>query len=249
MQNATTVPGDFSSQWLSLNTKAMVDNGGTVTGMIPGAAIIRYKLNYSSPEFGTCSSGTDRTIDVYALPVTPVITYAVRPVFLVAATNSLCINKTFVLRGSPAGGSWNAAGSVTVTANGVVTTSSPGAGNVTYTVYNSFDCSSSKTINYDVVICEQARRAETDPTIVSKAGRIMLYPNPALSQFFMSNMKGISQITVCDMNGRQVLTEVIDGAAKKAVNCSLLPSGTFTILFFDIHGSVVSRTKFIKTSR
>ena len=184
LQNNTTVPGSFTAQWVSQNTKATVDNNGIVTGMIAGAAKITYKLNYSSPDFGSCASVTDRDITVYALPATPTISYVIRPTFLVAATNSLCLNKTFVLKGTPAGGVWNSAGSVTVNANGQVMTSSPGTGTVTYTVFNTYGCSSSKTISYDVTACDLARKST--PVSVNKITKITLYPNPAHTRVFFN---------------------------------------------------------------
>lgn len=146
---------------------------------------IGYKLSYSNPEFGSCTLNADRTMNVFATPSVPSIGYVVRPVFQNAANNSLCINKTFVLKGSPTGGVWSAAGTVSVNANGVVTTNSIGIGTITYTIFNNTTgCANFRTLNYNVVSCDQLRKGE--PSITGASGKIILYPNPAHDRVFFN---------------------------------------------------------------
>ncbi len=254
LENTTTIPGNFSSQWLSLNTRATVDNNGVVAGVTAGAAKIRYKLNYSSPAFGTCSSSTDRDITVYALPAIPTIAYVVKPVFLVTATNTLCMNKTFTLKGTPAGGIWSSAGAVTVTGNGVVTTSSPGTGNVTYTVFNSFGCSSSKTITYDVVTCNSFSNT-VEPIVLSRSNsnvlhpnaapalpntsnRIMLYPNPAHTKVFFNvdATTGEGLVVLADVHGKE-LKRVAFNTGLNSVETGIYASGVYLVTFITKYGS------------
>lgn len=208
LQNNTPIPGNFTPQWLSLSTRATVDNSGTVTGKTAGAAKVSYRINYSNPSFGTCFSGADKDITVYATPSLPVISYVISPVFLVTATNTLCMNKTFVLKGSPAGGVWSSAGSVTVNANGVVTTSSPGIGNVSYTVYNSSGCSNTKTLNYNVVVCDAQRKSETAITS-NNSNIITVYPNPV-------RKRAIFKVHVSTGEGTMILTDALGKELRKA---------------------------------
>ena len=205
MQNTTTVPGNFSSQWISLSSRTTVDNSGIVSGKTAGAAIIRYRLNYADPAFGTCVLNADRGITVNAIPLAPTISYVVKPIFLVAATNTLCINKSFELKGIPAGGVWSAAGSVTVNANGGVTTSSPGRGTITYTVFDDLGCSNSRTLTYDVVVCEVPRKSETEITSTN-ADKITLYPNPVRKRaFFKVNVStGEGTMILTDSHGKEL---------------------------------------------
>jgi uncharacterized protein YjdB len=186
LQNGTALPGNFSKQWLSSNSKATVNNNGNVTGISPGAVRITYKLNYSNPDFGTCSSAAIRDLAVLAIPATPAISFIVRPTYE-AGTTSICLFSTFVLRGSLAGGTWSSAGAVTVNSNGLVTASSIGTGTVTYTVYNTSGCSYSRTVTYNVVSCETyAKSANTSainkdaaPVLLTSSYKFILYPNPA----------------------------------------------------------------------
>ena len=252
-QNTTPIPGNFTSQWLSLNNKADVDNNGVITGIHPGTATIRYALNYANPNFGSCSSSTDRDLAVYPLPGTPTITYIIRPVFLVPATNTLCIDQTFMLNGSPAGGVWSAAGSVTVNANGVVTTSSPGAGTVTYTVYNGFGCSSSKTISYDVVICNSFSNPEPasfsksnsieiysneDPSVLRNSMKILLYPNPAHTRVFfkVDASTGKGEFILNDVHGKE-LKKATFKTGINSIEIGRYTTGMYFVTFKTKHGS------------
>ncbi len=242
LQNATAIPGNFSHQWLSTNTRATVNNNGVVTGVAAGAATIRYKLNYANSAFGTCSTSTDRNITVYALPLAPTIAYVTRPVFLVAATNTLCANQTFTLKGTPAGGTWSAAGGVTVTPAGVVTTTSPGTGTVTYTVYNGFDCSNSRTITYNVVACNSKTMpviASTDKiTLLNKSSKIMLFPNPAhtIVYFNVDAITGEGTVILNDVHGK----ELVRSSFKTGMNSIAIEnyrSGMYFVTFKTKHGS------------
>ncbi len=230
LQNSTAIPGNFTTQWLSLNTRTTVDNGGIVTGRSAGAAKIRYRLNYSNPVYGSCFSSTDKDITVYATPSLPVISYVVRPVFLVTATNTLCINKTFQLKGSPAGGFWSSSGSVTVSNNGVVTTTSAGMGTATYTVYNSFGCSNSKSINYNVTLCDYARNTASAP--LSKSNRILLYPNPARTRVFFNvpAIVGEGTFILSDSHGKE-LKRAIFRTGINFIEIGTYASGMYFVTF------------------
>ncbi len=212
LQNNTVVPGDFNTLWSSSNTRATVNNG-LVTGMSAGTASIMYQLNYSNPAYGTCSLATTRDITVYAIPATPAISTIIKPTYA-TGTNSICMNKSFVLRGNVTGGIWSSAGSLTVNSNGVVMPSSPGTGTVTYTIYNSSGCSSSKTLSYDVVICDQYSKGPSLPVTQIKpvpdqqstTSGILLYPNPAHSKVFFNvdSETGEGTVILTDMHGRKL---------------------------------------------
>ncbi|MEO6668307.1 MAG: PKD domain-containing protein [Ferruginibacter sp.] len=245
LQNGTTVPGNFSSQWLSTNTRASVDNNGLVTGLSAGAANIRYQLNYASPESGTCSSATDRAITVYAVPLAPTISVLVPPTFA-PGSSSICLFKTFVLRGNVAGGVWTSAGSLTVSSNGVVTPSSPGIGTVTYSIYNSSGCSSSKTVSYDVASCEQYSKGQAAPvagikviaTPPLKPYEILLYPNPTQDKVFFNvdAIAGEGTVILTDMQGKE-LEKALFKTGINSLETGRYASGIYFVTFKTKHGS------------
>ncbi|MFT3912432.1 MAG: PKD domain-containing protein [Ferruginibacter sp.] len=249
LQNTTTMPANFSKQWLSSNTRATVDNNGTVTGMSAGAATITYKLNYDNPAFGTCSSSSARDITVYAVPSVPSISVVVKPTFVSGTSGPICLNRPFTLKGSITGGVWTSAGSLTVNGNGVVTPSSVGYGTVTYTVYNVSGCSSSKTVSYDVASCElytkgsqpyvQQNQNKVKPAAVPvKHDGIFLYPNPTHSQVFFNidASKGEGTVILSDMHGKE-LQKLPFKTGTNVIETVKYASGVYFVTFKTKHGS------------
>jgi len=245
LQNGTTIPGNFSSQWLSTNTRATVDNSGSVTGVSAGAANIRYQLNYNNAAFGSCSSAIDRGISVYAVPSTPSISTIVKPTYAAGTTN-ICLFKTFILRGSIVGGTWSSAGSVTVNGNGVVTPSSLGEGTVTYTVYNSSGCSSSRTVSYFVVSCEMLGKSgngvenqnKGDAVLMGNANRILLFPNPAHDRVFFNVdvAAGEGTVMLSDMQGK-VLVKTYLKTGLNTMETGKYASGMYIVTFKTKNGT------------
>ncbi|MCX6322688.1 MAG: PKD domain-containing protein [Sphingobacteriales bacterium] len=239
LQNSTVVPGNFSKQWLSSNTKATVNSNGNVTGISAGAVRITYKLNYSNQGFGTCSSAAIRDLTVLAIPATPAISFIVRPTYAAGTTN-VCLFSTFVLRGSIAGGTWSSAGAVTVNSNGLVTASSVGTGTVTYTVYNSTGCSNSRTVIYNVVSCESyvksantaAINKDATPVLLMNPYKFILYPNPARTRVFFNVAleAGEGNAVLSDMQGKE-LKIIVFKPGINSIEISNYPSGMYFITF------------------
>ncbi len=247
LENSTIVPGNFNYQWLSLNTRASVNQAGLVTGLSAGAAIIRYQLNYSNPAFGSCSTGINRDVNVLALPLVPSISVVVKPV-LVSGTTSICLYKSFVLKGSIAGGIWTSTGSLSVNGNGVVTPSAPGAGTVTYTIYNISGCSSSKTIAYNVLPCElfskTALPVQPNKMLHTQSlySRIILYPNPAHTQvyFNVNTIAGKGSFILTDAHGKE-LQKGLFNTGLNSVNIRSYASGIYFVTFQTMKGSQTER--------
>jgi hypothetical protein len=241
LENNTTIPGNFSKQWLSLNTKATIDNNGIVTGMSEGTAKIKYQLSYSNPGYGSCLSATERDMSVYTLPTVPTISFIVKPT-LAAGSTSICLYRTFTLKGSVTGGVWTAAGSLTVTNAGVVTPISTGSGTVTYTVYTSTGCSSSKTLSYDVVACEIYSKADPATiqlsTLPVKPNKILLFPNPAHNRVFFNAdaTAGEGTVILSDMHGKE-LKKAIFRVGSNSIDIASFASGMYLVTFKTRHGS------------
>ena len=245
LQNNTTVPGNFSRQWLSTNTRATVNDNGVVTAVSTGAANIRYQLSYANPVFGTCSSFVDRGITVYAAPLAPLIAVIVKPT-LAPGSTSICLFRTFVLKSNVAGGVWTSAGSLTVDGNGLVTPSSTGAGTVTYTIYNSSGCSSSKTLSYDVVSCDLYPKGQPSPvsqiktlsTLQDKRYNIFLFPNPTHSRVFfdVDANTGEGTVILTDMQGKE-LEKALFKKGLNSIETGKYASGIYFVTFKTKHGS------------
>ncbi len=248
MQNSTTVPGDFSTQWLSSNTRATVDNNGLVTGISAGVANIKYRLNYSNPSFGSCISETGRDISIYASPSTPSISILVKPTYVSGTSGPICMNRTFTLRGNTAGGIWTSAGSLTVSSSGVVTPSSPGIGTVTYTVYSSLGCASTRTLSYEVVSCELYSKGASSPivqrklpatiTLPNRSHSIFIYPNPTQSKAFFNVDAAIGEGTMIltDMHGKE-LKKTTFKTGVNSIETGIYASGVYFVIFKTKYGT------------
>jgi hypothetical protein len=179
------------------------------------------------------------------VPLAPSISVVVKPT-LAPGSTSICLFRTFVLKGNVAGGVWTSAGSLSVDGNGVVTPSSTGAGTVTYTIYNSSGCSSSKTLSYDVVGCDLYTKGQpapvpqikAAPTLMDKRYSILLFPNPAHSQVFfdVSATTGEGTVVLTDMQGKE-LAQSLFKTGLNSIETGKYASGIYFVTFKTKHGS------------
>ncbi|MCX6210875.1 MAG: T9SS type A sorting domain-containing protein, partial [Bacteroidetes bacterium] len=187
--------------WSSVAGRAWVNTNGVVTGTSAGNALIKYTATNATG----CTLSATKTVVVSALPAIPTIGIVPGTPSIVGG-GGYCKNKTFSVIGKPTGGSWSSTGAFSISNSGLITTSStPGAGSVSYAVTNANGCISSRTINANVVTC--ASKGINDSRNVNN--QFTMYPNPAKSTINISveTLVGAGSIVVVDMYGKQVKTQ------------------------------------------
>ncbi len=190
---------------------ASVNSTGTVTGKSAGVSVIRYTLTNANG----CNASATYNVTVYATPPTPTIQYAVGTVNpQTGVGGAFCINKTFTVIGSPAGGSWSSSNNsvMTVTGGGgLVNTVGVGSGSLTYSYSDAHGCSNSRSVSGSVTnIC--ANRGTNNSTEESKiSSDFTMYPNPAKSFISLNVDKliGNGTIVVTDLYGKQVKVQTL----------------------------------------
>jgi uncharacterized protein YjdB len=164
LQLYNSTPGGV---WTSSNTYVgTVSNSGLVTGNAQGTTIISYTVTNSNG----CSSTVTHTVNVNPLP----------PISPIYGPNSVCVGNSITLNCGTLYGSWTSNNNAvaTVTTNGVVNGISGGTAIITYTVTNSFGCTSSISFTVNVVpMPANTTIAAGGPTTFCFGGSVTLYSN------------------------------------------------------------------------
>ncbi len=195
-QGATTLLSDAASggTWSSSNPSiATVGSTGLVTGIAAGTVIISYTKTNSC---GTVSSLTSMTIDS-------------RP-FINAITGGslVSVGGSNPLHDAVSGGTWSSSDTTkaTIDASGVVRGIDTGSVTITYTMINSYGCTSDTTFHLNVILT-------TDIKEIGGASAIRLYPNPTKEEItinWQNEPIGIANIALTDIIGRQILSKQIN---------------------------------------
>jgi hypothetical protein len=168
--------------WSSINNRGTINTIGIYTGINVGNwGEVRYTITNAKG----CSAYASKIININGIPNVPSINYAVgssNPQN--GAAGGFCSNKTFTVVGTPSGGVWSKTGVINVSSpSGVVTTGSTlGSASLTYTYTDLNGCSSSKTINGNVVSCASRGISETKMNRkLFSNNQFSVYPNPITS--------------------------------------------------------------------
>lgn len=227
--------------WSSNNTNVIVNaNTGLVTGNTGSATTASYTsvISYKVTNAG-CSKTATYNITVAGVPAVPTIAYApgTPNPQLGAPTGSFCINRTFTIVGSPAGGAWSTTNSnvLTVSSVGLVRTVALGTASLRYTVSNINGCTNSRTLNGTVVNCaargvnlNDAPKAEFD---------FNLYPNPAKGSvsFNAEFAEAGGRILLTDMYGKTVKTQMLT-LGTNTIDINNLSKGFYLVNIITIDG-------------
>jgi len=195
-QEATATLSDTISggTWSSsAPTIAAIGSTGIVTGITTGTTTISYTVINSC---GASSATEPITINPlpYILPIT--------------GTTSIVAGGTATLSDPVAGGYWNSSDSAIATVDpaGIITGISVGTATITYTLINSFDCTSDTTITITVTL----------PTLVNNPdvnNGYNLYPNPAnneLTIVWKNQYAPKAEVVLTDVAGREILKKIIE---------------------------------------
>lgn len=153
--------------WTSSNTYvATVNASGVLTGNAHGTTVISYTVTNSHG----CTSTVTHTVNVNPLP----------PISPIYGSTSVCVGNTIVLNCGTLYGQWSSSNNAiaTVSSNGVVTGISGGTVNITYTVTNSFGCTSSTSLTISVIpMPAHVTIVAGGPTQFCHGGSVTLYSN------------------------------------------------------------------------
>lgn len=216
--------------WSSVTGRAIVSSSGIVTGISVGTATIRYTF---ANEFG-CIATSTFLVSVNSTPAIPTIQYAPGTVNPQrgAPTGAFCANRTFTVVGIPSGGLWSSTGSIAVgSSTGIAITSSTiGAGSLTYTFTSPFGCSNSRTMVGSVFICASSRgvnMVDREPLTVD---RFTIYPNPAKNSVSIQVDKLITdgQIIVTDLYGKTIKSQPLS-IGKNNMDVSSFSKGLYFV--------------------
>jgi hypothetical protein len=245
---STSAPSGSTGAWTIAtgSTWAKVSNTGLLTGTNAGTPAIRYTISNDSG----CSSSTQRTITVNAIPSVPSITYAPGTVGnpqAGAPTGAFCVGKKFSVVGVPTGGHWTySTNGVTtvfdslVSANnwwGTVKVLGIGTGSIKYTYTNSIGCSNSRTMSGNGVICA-SRGVDINSDVTKPVFDFTLYPNPAKGRvsFNIDFVEAGGRVVLTDMYGKQVKSQSLTIGTNQ-VDINSLSKGFYLVSVITNDGS------------
>ena len=174
LQLYNSTPGGI---WTSSNTYVgTVNSNGLVTGNAHGTTVISYTVTNSNG----CTSTVTHNVSANPLP----------PISPIYGPTSVCVGSTIVLNCGTLYGNWSSSNTsiATVSSNGVVTGIYGGTVIITYTVTNSFGCTSS--VNYTVSVIPMPANttiAAGGPTSFCYGGSVTLYSNCNLGNQWYKN--------------------------------------------------------------
>jgi hypothetical protein len=219
--------------WSSITGRATVSTGGTVTGTSAGTATIQYTVSN-----GVCGNNITKDVVVTNLPSIPSIAYSpintVNPQAGAAGGSGIlvCKNRTFILRGTPSGGSWITTGGMSATPistqdASVNSGSSAGTASITYTIGSS-GCNSSRTMNATVVSC--VFKGINNNQLSIDNSQLTIYPNPARSTINLNvkTLIGAGTIVVTDLYGKQLKQQTLSMGAN-TIDVSSFAKGMYLI--------------------
>jgi hypothetical protein len=219
-------------------TRGTISNTGLLRGSSAGSATVVYTIANDSG----CSSFTQRTITVNAIPAVPSITYAPGTVGnpqLGAPTGGFCIGRKFAVAGVPTGGRWSFTntGVATITDSlvapnnwwGKVSIIGIGSGNIRYTLTNSNGCSNSRLLSGNGVICA-SKGIDINSDVTKPVLDFSLYPNPAKGKvsFNIDFVGAGGRVILTDMFGKQVKTQSLTIGTNQ-VEISTLSKGFYLV--------------------
>ena len=212
-------------------------NGGTTFTNINGATVATLPLNavtisqnawqYRSVVSGNCGTitSTAATLNVNPLPVFT----------LLNIPSVVCLSDTaFILNASLAGGIWSGSGVQGSKFNPAV--AGVGSFPVTYTVTNSFGCTSFQSTNIQVNECpERHRKLDTK-------NAVMIYPNPNSGKLFIkmnSDLYNKIGLKVYSTEGRFIKDQVFTGlffGTIMQVDLSRVQDGVYMLYLYNENG-------------
>ena len=226
--------------WSSISGAATVNNTGVILGTSVGKATIKYTVS----NIGGCSAFELKAISVNSLPATPSIGYAApfsNPQ-AGAPTGGFCRGKIFGLVGSPLSGTWSSTGCIGVTASGIATINTTGAGSLTYTTTSTLGCSNSRTMTGTGFICAGRGNNDNQSTSPIPILKLLLYPNPAKAvvNFSIQALVGISTIVVTDLYGKKIITQSASMGINQ-INIAKLSKGIYLVSLITNNQKVTSK--------
>ncbi len=230
--------------WSSANNAASVNaSSGVVTGTY-GATNYTAIINYKVTNAAGCSKSSSYNVTVNAKPGVPTIQYAggtANP--QTGAGGGFCINKTFTVIGSPAGGAWSSSNTSVVSigsSSGVVNTLALGTATITYTYTNANSCSNSRSVNGSVVNCPGGRGV--DYVAPKQEMDFTLYPNPAKGSVAITTqfVENGGQIIVTDIFGKRVKTLALSLGTNN-IDISNLSKGLYLVNVITNDGTKVKK--------
>ncbi len=211
----------------SSTSSATIDSLGLVSGKSPGNAIIKYTVTNANG----CSNFATTNIQVNPLPNVPTIQYAagtINPQYG-APKGGFCIGKVFTIVGSPAGGSWSATGSFSITNAGVVSIDSLGAASITYTYTNNSGCKNNRTATGYGFACA-ARGVNNNLQMSNDIEHLTIYPNPAKIFFNLQidKLVGAGTVVIVDLYGKKLKTQLLS-IGMNTIDVSNLSQGLYFV--------------------
>jgi len=197
-------------------------------------------LWYDGDTAGTNAVGTSgsywveyRNGCIYTIDTFNITLNTVPPPF--SGPDTICIGDTAQLFDSP-GGRWQTSAtaiSVIDSSTGAIVGLAPGTSVITFTLASG--CSSTKTITIISGLCNTG----IDGKVINYRP-VEIYPNPATSELTVTAQSPINQITITNLIGQTVLTQLYN-SKQVQVDVAGLPSGVY---FVKVNGNEVR--KFVK---
>ncbi len=213
----------------STTGRMSINQNGIATGINAGNTNIAYTITNAAG----CTASTSLPITINALPATPTIAYASGTTG-VTGSGGICKNKTFTLVGNPSGGSWSSTLININSLTGVVNTgNTTGTASVTYTYVNSNGCSSSRTVNTNIVACASKGIKNNDLL----TNNFTLYPNPVHSTVYLKVDKLINNgtIVITDLYGKQLKQQSLSFGIN-TIDVSNLAKGMYLVSIITENG-------------
>jgi len=227
--STTTSGGVWSTTGFST-----VNTSGVVSGTSAGTTTVRYTVSNAAG----CKAWSSKSVTVNAIPGTPSIGY--KAPFSNpqqgAPYQGFCVGKVFGVSGSPVAGVWSASGCISVTAGGIATINTTGAGSLTYTYTNANGCVNSRTMTGTGYTCA-ARGIATNNDKLSNTNEFTMYPNPAKSvvSLQIDKLVGEGKIVVTNLYGKTVSTQNLSMGNNK-VDIATLNKGFYFVSIITAEG-------------